>query len=292
MVAMLLRCLVAALIGATVVACGTDRTPPSGYARDLTPAEKASVEDAKSVLIRDCMNRRGFPYWIRPYATAPKGWNFPYVVDDVAWAHRHGYGSDIQRLLDERRRNDPNQRYLASLPATRKAAALTAINGRQSVGLSARLPSGGLVRRSRLGCRAEADRRLYGDLGTWFQFDTTETDLAAMRRVEVQRDSEFKAALLHWAACMRSSGSPYATPMQAHNAAQLAPSNEIHLAVTEATCADRTDFAATAHRLDLRYRDVLRQQHHTVEALGSRMQLRAATHARSILSHHQMIGES
>ncbi|MFI9240475.1 hypothetical protein [Streptomyces sp. NPDC053079] len=82
------------------------------------------------------------------------GREFPYVLDDPAWAERHGYGRAEREREREEARRDPNGLYVRSLPPHRRPQALAAANGPRPRGLLATLPSGGRIQRSDQGCVA------------------------------------------------------------------------------------------------------------------------------------------
>lgn len=248
-------------------------------AREPTSREKSLLFTADQILLRDCMARHGFVYLPVKENPVPDAREFPYVIDDVAWARQHGYGSDIQRALAEVRATDPNQRYFSGLPSGRRAAALKAANGERMEGVTARAPDGVVAQRSSGGCQSEADRTLYGNLQEWFQAKFTEDSLTGMRQSDVNGDPRFAEAVKPWAACMRKAGHPYPSPARLR--AQLPPpehplprTEEVRIAVAEARCAISSGLARTADELDRQYADKLRRQHRT--AVGTRLRLQHA----------------
>ena len=50
----------------------------------------------------------------------PDDQQFPYVLTDIGWAARHGYGSDLERQAERLRQGDPNTVYLLSLTPQRR----------------------------------------------------------------------------------------------------------------------------------------------------------------------------
>ncbi|MEU5977874.1 hypothetical protein [Streptomyces sp. NPDC047315] len=256
--------------------------------REPTRQEKDSLYRAEQLLLRDCMRRHGFVYQPVPKNPVPEAREFPYVVDDVAWARRHGYGSDIDRESARLRDADPNQRYFQNLPPERRAAALEAANGRRPVGLTAKNPDGTTLTRSDQGCRTDAERALYGDVQQLFQARSTAGALPDVRRSRVLADPRFAKATKPWARCMRAAGHPYDTPADLR---QKLPSSdrplprqqEIQLAVAEATCAGTSGLAETAASLDRQYDHELRQRHRADLETGYRLQLAAVPRARSVV---------
>ncbi|BCJ50345.1 hypothetical protein Asp14428_18200 [Actinoplanes sp. NBRC 14428] len=238
----------------------TGREQSSTVAGDLTPGESALLDRAEQLLIRDCMRRRGFEYTVVSRTTILENRDFPYGVSDVAWARKHGYGTDLRRRQDRTVRAEPNARRLDRMPAPARAAALSALNGVPGAGsdLSAVLPSGVTTRRSADSCTSEAQRVLYGDLRTWYRAERVTDNLADLRIHLVYRDPRYRRGVAAWSRCMGDAGRPYESPAHTLEAALTARppmprDREITLAVTEATCAARTGLTATATDLDRRY---------------------------------------
>lgn len=264
---------------------GSGRQP----AREPTSREKSLLFTADQILLRDCMARHGFVYLPVKENPVPDAREFPYVIDDVAWAREHGYGSDIQRALAQVRATDPNQLYFRALPSGRRAAALKAANGERMEGVTAKAPDGMVAQRSSGGCQSEADRTLYGNLQEWFQAEFTEDSLTGMRQSDVNGDPRFAEAVKPWAACMRKAGHPYPSPARLR--AQLpAPEHplprteEVRLAVAEARCAISSGLARTADELDRQYADKLRRQHRSAVETRLRLQHAALPRARAVTS--------
>ncbi|MBE8521435.1 hypothetical protein ILP97_28765 [Amycolatopsis sp. H6(2020)] len=256
-------------------------------AQPVAPVPDTQVlHDAEQLVLRDCMARAGFEYRITPPPSVPDQREFPYVVDDVEWARKHGYGSDIQQRLDAVRAEDPNQRYFRSLPADRRPAAAAAANGTRPIGLTAKDPEGITVTRSDQGCRTEVFRELYGDPQTWFQTSTTVTGLKALRMRRVLADPKFAAALVPWSSCMRAAGYDYPSPadLRARQPEQPVPfADEQRMAVTEATCAGQSGLAATAKELDAHHEAEVNKQYQAALDTQHRLQQAALPHARELL---------
>ncbi|GHC45657.1 hypothetical protein [Streptomyces cinnamoneus] len=247
------------------------------------------LHDAEQLLLRTCMRRAGFDYRPVPDEPGTGERDFPYVLDDSAWASRHGYGRDLQQRLRERARRDPNGAYFRSLSAPRRAQALLAANEPGPRGVSATLPTGGAVQRSDHGCVSDGQRRLYGDLQAWFQASTTVHALDAMRRARVVADHRYARDLAVWAQCMRSAGHPYASPGQARAAAlsgtdPLPRARETALALAEVRCAVRSGLAGTARELDARHGAALCRQYRSTIAEKARLQTEALPRARAVVS--------
>ncbi|MCN9242428.1 hypothetical protein NGF19_16775 [Streptomyces sp. RY43-2] len=226
---------------------------------------KEVLDVAEQLLERDCMRRHGFRFWVVPPTASESRRDFPYAVDDVGWARRHGYGADQRAALRRSAAADPNQRYLLSLPPDRRTALVATLNGPRPSGLTADLPNGVQVSHSDTGCTAEAERRLYGDLAAWFRATRVTSFLATERVAAVQREPRYRAARDRWARCMKAAGLPYADPQDSRAAADpergVSRTREIRLAVTEATCAVSTGLSRVATTLDRSHGARLRQRY-------------------------------
>ncbi|MEK8103944.1 hypothetical protein NKG94_00465 [Micromonospora sp. M12] len=183
-------------------------TPP-----DPVPAAPVSVEErrvldrAEALLTRDCMTRAGFQLWLVQPPSADELRTFPYLVDDVAWARKHGFGSDVVEAMSARRLADPNQRYVDGLSRTQGGGAGHA-QRRPPGGPGGTAPLGRAMRRSAEGCTSEAQRRLYGDLAGWYRSSKVVADLTYLRQRRVLADPAWTAALRPWARCLRQQGTP------------------------------------------------------------------------------------
>ncbi|MFJ8828401.1 hypothetical protein [Micromonospora aurantiaca] len=259
--------------------------PPSSG----TPAEVRYA--ATQVLIRDCMQRRGFRYWPVPRQPVPELREFPYVLDDVSYARRYGYGGALERRLQEAIAADPNARYARDLPPERGAAAVRAVNGdpREPDALRATLPAGGVLRRSSHSCTSEAERQLYRDLPTWYRVTRITDNLAGLRVGRVLADPRYADGVTAWRRCMRAAGHDVADPASARAsvpepASGAASPGEIGLAEAEATCATRTGFGRLARRLDAEHRRALDRRFHTEVTERLRLEADALPRARAVLA--------
>ncbi|GAA3737381.1 hypothetical protein [Salinactinospora qingdaonensis] len=264
---------------------GEEPLPPP---RTVTGEERTVLHIAEQVLLRDCMRRNGFTYQI-PTEPPPTTGRFPYVIDDVNWAEEHGYGSDIKSDIARMRKEDPNQRYFHGLPPERKAVALKAANGEAPHEITVENPDGLVLTRNDEGCQSEAERKLYGDLETWFEAKTTVDALESVRHERVITDPRFTEAVRPWAECMRAAGYPYESPARLREElkpidAALPRDEEIRLATAEARCARSSGLAATARDLAREHRRELRHEHRSAITSKTRIQLAALPKARSIVA--------
>ncbi|MEU9167403.1 hypothetical protein AB0D34_06345 [Streptomyces sp. NPDC048420] len=294
--------LTAALLSATLAGCadGTssapaatrstdaDRAPGTGRRASADPEQTLHL--AEQLLIKKCMEKRGYRYWVEDRPAAGGANRFPYVVDDPAWAARHGYGTDLYRERQQQALRDPNQRYFRSMPADRAPELVSALNGAEPKGLSARLPNGVQVTHSDQGCVAEAERALYKDLPAWFRATRVTDSLSGVRVNSVLTDKRYLAAVAPWARCMREKGYTYPTPAGARAAAtrpdQAWPhAKEVRLASAEAACAGKTGLASVAKALDTEYRAELRRRYPAPTADLDRLRREALPRARAIVAH-------
>ncbi|MEU0382865.1 hypothetical protein [Streptomyces chartreusis] len=260
-------------------------TPAASPARELTDAERARLRSAEELLVKQCMEAEGFTYWAAPTAVVEKNKAYAYVVDDVAWAKRNGYGGKLAKKAVKARLNDPNLAYLEKLPARESARYDRTLDGDETGRmLSVDMPTGGTVRTPADSCRATAAERLYGSYGTWFRVKKTTDSLTPLYVPVLKREKRFVTALKAWSACMRTAGHPYADPPAVR--AELeeltdglsdaeAHAVEVELAVDEATCAQRTSLADTARALEGEYRAEKLPRRYR-EAIATRRQLEAA----------------
>lgn len=272
--------------GSTSTGPASTRTPsydpaPAG---PVTAEERRILDRAESLLTRDCVTRAGFQMWLVPSPPADELRSFPYIVDDVAWARKHGFGSDLVEAVDARRLTDPNQRYVSGLSPERREAVLAALNGARPEGLEARLPSGGVMRRSAEGCTSEAQRRLYGDLTEWYRSSKVVADLSYLRQRRVLADPAWTAALRPWARCLRQQGYAADSPERLRESvATRGRADEIAAAVAEARCA-QGGLAATARALDARHGDELTATYHKDVAARNRLEHGALPRARAVVA--------
>ncbi|WP_405515767.1 hypothetical protein [Streptomyces canus] len=291
--------LTAALLAATITGCADGTTSSqaaahgsgSGTGRHVSDDPEQTLHLAEQLLIKKCMEKRGYEYWVEDRPAADGASRFPYVVDDPAWAARHGYGTDLYRERQREALRDPNQRYYRSMPADRAPELVSALNGPQAQGLSARLPNGIQVTHSDRGCVAEAERTLYKDLPAWFRATRVTDSLGGMRVTMVLTDKRYRAAVKPWARCMKAKGHPYPTPAEARAAAtrpdkEWPHAEEVRLASAEAACAGpgSGDLAAVAKSLDTAYRAELRRRYPGPTSDLDRLRREALPRARSIVA--------
>ena len=82
------------MVGCSAQEQQTADAPLPAPSRAVTAAETALLDRAEERLVSRCMAEAGFTYREEPQP-GPRGAadrEFPYVVDDVAWAKTYGYG--------------------------------------------------------------------------------------------------------------------------------------------------------------------------------------------------------
>ncbi|MDF3139934.1 MULTISPECIES: hypothetical protein [unclassified Streptomyces] len=202
----------AVALAACVPSADPDLDPDPGY-RELTYAEQALVERAEALLTKRCMEKEGFRYWIGPIASIAERQGGGYVLSDLGWARKYGYGTGLEEQANKNRLADPNNAYAGKLSRPELIRYNTALDGSPGNGwVSVDLPGGGTVQTTAGGCRAQALDRLYGDFRAWFHADRTAENLKPLYAPDIVKDTRFKRALTAWAACMNKAGHPYADP--------------------------------------------------------------------------------
>lgn len=261
-------CVGAVVIAVTAVGCtadhGTTATAPRAQGRQLTDAEHLLLEHAEALLVKKCMESKGFKYWAEQLLTVDDLKGGGYVLTDVAWARKHGYGSRLKERLQGIQHSDPNNTYANSLPEKRRVSYSRTLEGGPSSGmLTAELPAGGTVQTPRHSCQTEAKGRLYGDFETWFRAEKIATNLSPLYVPQLVKDKRFVRAVQQWSTCMRAAGHEFADPPSVREQLPTltkgldkdeAYAVEVGLAVDEADCANRTPLSKTAHTLQSEYR--------------------------------------
>jgi len=233
----------------------------------LSTQQQSLLFNAYQVAFGKCVQVRGFRYWPEPEPRPTLSQLFPYVINNVSWARSHGFGnpdgsnSDAATKTNQR---DPNLNYYDSLTPSKRAALVRAENagGPNDPGIIARLPTGQVIGFSKYSCYASAGNALYGTRYNWYQAEMTYYALPSLWQEKVEASPEFGRALKAWAACMQHKGEFYATPSAAAKAfifpvkhiSSSESRNAFRAAVSEALCANSTNFTAIARDLDAKYK--------------------------------------
>jgi hypothetical protein len=261
--------------------------------RELTDAEMVLIERAEQLLVGACVEKAGFKYWPAPVMSVEERRSRGYVLSDVDWARKYGYGGQLEKKAEKIRRSDPNNAYANSLPEAERIRYSKTVDGDPSKGmLSVELPAGGTVQTPRDGCWADTRERLYGDRATWFRVKKIATSLTPLYVPDLVKDKRLVNAVEAWARCMRAAGHDYADPNEISDkryalTAGLSPARahatEVELAVAEATCAVETSLARTARALEGEYRTKKLRRYSDDIAQYQRMRLTALARAKDVI---------
>ncbi|GAA1415452.1 hypothetical protein ACFQZ4_25785 [Catellatospora coxensis] len=263
-----MRKVVCALIGVMLV--GGCTSPDSGTEEvRLTQVDgmpTADVDDtvwlewAESTLAGECMVARGYPFWAQWRARVRKNTEPDqlYGIADVTWVTAHGYGIGERRSAPDVTPEDPNTRYLHSLPKERWREYDTAYHGTEQDRITVTLANGMTASMASKGCLAEARTKLFGSLPDWLRLDTSWRNIDAEIAPTVLKDARYLKALAGWRACMAGRGQQVAEPMalreQVSREYSLKPRTEARelemaLAKLEAECAQTTALIRTAEEV-------------------------------------------
>ncbi|GAA3007951.1 hypothetical protein Sfulv_51790 [Streptomyces fulvorobeus] len=281
---------------ATADPAGADRPHNAAEAgrqgRELTDREEILVRRAEQLLVKECMEKAGFTYWVGALPTVDDLSGNGSFLTDVGWAKRNGYGSRLHAKAQNIQRDDPNSAYAKTLSQEQGVRYSDALLGSPSSGmLTAELPAGGAVQTPRDSCLADAKGRLYGDFETWFRAEKTATNLTPLYAADLVKDQRFTGAVKEWSACMRAAGHDYADPSQAREklpelteglSEEKGYAVEVDLAVAEATCANKTPLTRRARALETEYRRKQLPHHGDHIAIYQRMSLDALARAEAI----------
>lgn len=257
----------------------------------------ATLSNADQILIRSCMQRAGFRYWPIPQNKIDPVQRYPYVVASRRWARIHGFGGMPEGQPPG---TDSNTRYVATLSVTRNNIYYaTLLGGPHSPGVIARMPTGGILGHSSLGCQADAETELYRNLGAWFRASSVALFLPRLWQYMTIRAPQFQTSMAVWSKCMHMKGFAYSSPSEAARAfprpsyTRPAPA-EVDAAVAEAGCADSTGFATTAERLNRKYSAEVQREFRSVLRSTWTLGHLALPRARSVLnrSHERLMIEA
>ncbi|WP_328475502.1 hypothetical protein OHA21_19490 [Actinoplanes sp. NBC_00393] len=296
-------CLVSAAL--LVTSCGGQDHSAAG---PLLPADVramastadagAVLELAQSVLIAQCMNRRGFSYPLDANAaradlstptagTSAVSW----PEDDEAKAARAG----LAPAEPASRPSTALETYVRGLSAGRQQAFSLALNGDPRGGslITVTLPDGQQVQQSRESCNAEALQDLYGDLEGYLRGRITADNVNTIARARVTADPAFISAERRWRACI--SGHGWTVGDQAELSARVADAGaelvagerrrlERRAAVLAARCNRQGGLSAAGRRLtETAVRAVRAELGSLLDDLSRREQA-ALPHARQLVA--------
>ncbi|GAA2080709.1 hypothetical protein [Actinomadura alba] len=268
---------------------GAAEDAPSAGDRPVAATDDELLHRASERLIARCMARHGFAYAEQPPPSSTEP-DFRYVLDDVGWARKHGYGTLLGRPGAGGK--DANVGNLEKLTPERQNAWHRTLmgSGRQLV---VDLPRMGRLSAPDNGCTAEARRTLYGDLAGWYRVRRTVDHFDSYVDDKVIATSEYRTGLAAWVTCVRKRGYAASTPRELRrlvapaspeSAGEQAQPQEIAAAVTEAECATSARFSQTSGALERRYRpEIERRFARELDALKS-FELKAIPRARRVLA--------
>ncbi|MDF5751250.1 hypothetical protein [Spongiactinospora sp. TRM90649] len=244
------------------------------------------LHQAEQILVRDCMARRNLEYRPIPRTQVPDMESFPYVVDDVKWAQRNGYGRAERQALDKAAGS--STRYYRTFSGAQRQTWLIAYHGDRSSPLTARLPTGGTIGHSGNGCAAQAWQELYGDKRQWFRAARITQTLDNLRVTQTQGDPEYRAALERWQKCMSGEGFSAPTPLALRSRSLAyrgkdAEARDIRAATAEARCAASSGLSRTAHELDAANAAALDQRNRAEFETAERLRASALPKARALV---------
>jgi hypothetical protein len=242
------------------------------------------ISNADQLLIRDCMRSMGFAYMIVRDPVEPPELEYPFGIDNIAWARANGFGRDLIERISA------NERYVSGLSQSEQNRYSLDLNGPgpSGPGVAVQLPTGEFLGHSTSGCIAEADRELYGNYDAWFKVDSQYQDLSNVADANVMSDPIYSSDLKQWSLCMFKSGFKFDSPAQAMeeflSSSPPGPrAMAVQVAVREAVCGERVRLFRTSNQLaqkfnrsvDRRYAKLIRSA-----ALFNEIALR---HSRKVL---------
>ncbi|MGW0551890.1 hypothetical protein [Streptomyces altiplanensis] len=260
--------------------------------RNLTVAEEIAIERAEQIHIKACMAEQDLPYWEFPVPSADERKEGRYVIEEVEWARKYGYGRVFQERGERIRRTHPTTTYQNELSQNDRAAYTRALDGDTDDREEVKLPGGrGTVSTPRGGCVNKAREELYGDARSWFVARKTVENLIPLYGLRLLEDKRFTISLRKWAQCMRNAGRPFDSPQQLRQTREVAtqgmPQSQAHafdkkLAVVEATCAQKTALGEVLRSLEASYREKTLKKYSDQLDDYREMRVRALKQARQV----------
>lgn len=173
--------------------------------------------------------------------------------DDVTTARSDGYG--LYKAVPEDTSTLPkySNPHVGSMSQTERRRWDDALSG-PAEDVTVEVPGGGTLHTSSKGCRAEAQRSLYGDIVKWKTAEAMVRNRSVQVEAWVRADSRYTSAVDRWSSCMNKKGYRYKAPEDANRYAHEAfmgkpkmKRKEIEHAVADAEC-NRDAGVAKAYR--------------------------------------------
>ncbi|MFJ8595157.1 hypothetical protein [Streptomyces sp. NPDC093598] len=239
------------------------------------------------------MRRQGFAFWEAERHSLEESRTLGYVLDDVDWARKYGYGSRIHAKEAAARASNPNLAYRKGLSEQRREAYDKALDeGIDARVIAVEIPGGVTLHKRIGGCVAEAEKKLYGDPREWFRAEKVAGHLRSLYVPRVLADRSFSAAQKAWSRCMRRAGYVYKDPGASRQSAvarsERAAEPEVftaerELAVADATCARETGLRSIGEERESHYIAQLRDRYGEALDTYTRLQHQALERAKKIV---------
>jgi hypothetical protein len=230
------------------------------------------------------MRAAGFSYWIVQNMIEPPEIEFPFGIDNIAWATTNGFGRGLIEHVSS------NDKYFSRLSQTSKNLYALDLNGPgpSGPGVSAKLPTGEVLGHSTSGCIAQADRSLYGNYDAWFKVRSQFQDLTYLTVDDVLKNRSFDVKVKNWSSCMSGYGYTYTSPtqtMQAFLAAspQSPRALSVEVATHEVVCGKKVGLFRTANHLASEFNAVVDRHYAKIIEANTRFNIAALRRARKIL---------
>jgi hypothetical protein len=268
------------LAAAALLAAGCATTPPAPAQAKLTNAEiivltssgltgqaAVQVNNAYEGLVKRCMESKGFVYYpliqaANSMSAHPQLAGIPQADIGLAARKANGYGFYPPAAQPagpgQSGGTDPEDRYVASLPAAVQQKYLQALQGPDTLRVTVTYPGGTGSSITAGGCQGAAERRIYGSVANYMQA-TTGASLQTIQLFHtVTADPAFLAVVAGWSSCMTRHGYHYRSPEDLWNslAAYIANSPtpaardlEMRVSVTDYNCSAAMKLVATVQTL-------------------------------------------
>ncbi|MGQ0631155.1 MAG: hypothetical protein ACT4P1_08930 [Sporichthyaceae bacterium] len=252
-------------------------------------ADSRYLSHAQSVLIARCMRRQGFTYPVEDLNAPvyPRDARYGLSVEE---AKRSGYVSQSQILAvpDEDKSSFPEE------PGGREAfgAALFGPDGSSQVEVDIPMTRSELGMSS-VGCLADVDRALYGNLETALRRSDVTGNAWNMAEKESGADPGLAVLNQRWSACISKAGYPdlldpdlasvRARKLTGGRLAGLDTGEPREIAIADATCQQKVDYAPQRRAIEDRYFTAL-LDHYAEDIAAARAATAAAVfRAKSLL---------